>query len=350
MSLLKFTPALIASALMIACGSNPKPAELQDFEAKRVGEYAPEIAKNYPALQKEFDGYYKEALKAHDDDNKNMTLYFTDLADTTFRTAVSLLNQKDFQARKASAEERTNQAGVVLEKAGQRKEFASLKGQVAEVKVKDAELAILKAKSINAAEYAPEQLAQAEATFEKAKAAFAAGDTAEAQKIAETAIAQADVALKTAQPAYDKQAKINAVDAQYKKIMADAARIPSVTSRIEQRGLFISMRDLFQGQKTTVRGDKMVAIMEMAKIINNYPDFKILIEGHTDNKGKAAKLMEISENRAQTVASTLGKEGVAVARISTAGKGGTEPIDDNSKKAGREKNQRVEIIFLRPAD
>lgn len=354
MNLLKFTPVLLSSALLIACGSAPKPAVLVDFEAKMSGEnaeyapYTPRIESDYAGLKSEYEGYHKQAVAAYEDDNNGMVEYYTDLASTTLDTAVSMLKTKDYEARQEAAAQKSSESAELLKSAATRKEIASLKGAAQEVKLKDAELEVLRAYSINAPEYAPEEYEKANATFERAKAAYAAGETAKAQKIADEAIAQAQAAQAKARPTYEKNAKVLKVDAQYKKIMAKIEKIPNATSRIETRGLFISLRELFQTNKTELKDDKKYPLKEIARIINEYPDYKILIEGHTDNRGKAAKNQEVSEGRAQNVATFLRSENVAAGRLDAKGKGGTEPIDDNSKPKGRAQNQRVEIIFLRP--
>lgn len=356
MNLLKFTPVLLSSALLIACGSAPKPAVLVDFEAKMSGEnaeyapYTPRIESDYAGLKSEYEGYHKQAVAAYEDDNNNMVEYYTDLASTTLDTAVSMLKTKDYEARQEAAAQKSSESAELLKSAATRKEIASLKGAAQEVKLKDAELEVLRAFSINAPEYAPEEYEKANATFERAKAAYAAGETAKAQKIADEAIAQAQAAQAKARPTYDKNAKIIKVDAQYKKIMAKIkSEVPSATTRIEDRGLFISLRELFQTNKTELKDDKKVALKVVARIINEYPDFKVLIEGHTDNRGKAQKNIEVSEGRALNVLAFLrDSEGVNAGRLNSLGKGGAEPIDDNSKPKGRAQNQRVEVIFLRP--
>jgi len=53
--------------------------------------------------------------------------------------------------------------------------------------------------------------------------------------------------------------------------------------------------------------------------------------------------MNLSEKRAQAVRDYLIKAGVPADRMTARGYGSTMPIDDNSTKAGRAKNRRVEF-------
>ncbi len=70
---------------------------------------------------------------------------------------------------------------------------------------------------------------------------------------------------------------------------------------------------------------------------------QLLVTGHTDNQGDAAKNQTLSENRALYVKSLLVKNGVPDAGIATAGKGQNQPVADNSTKTGMAKNRRAEI-------
>ena len=82
---------------------------------------------------------------------------------------------------------------------------------------------------------------------------------------------------------------------------------------------------------------------EIAKVFKENPDYIIEVQGHTDNVGKADVNMFLSEKRAQAVREYLVKAGVDGTRMTAHGYGSTVPIADNSTKAGRAKNRRVEF-------
>ena len=84
--------------------------------------------------------------------------------------------------------------------------------------------------------------------------------------------------------------------------------------------------------------NKLVPIMT-----TQYPDIKVAIEGYTDNTGKPETNQKLSENRANTVKAYLVGKGISADRLTTAGFGSEQPVEDNSTAAGRAKNRRVEF-------
>lgn len=94
--------------------------------------------------------------------------------------------------------------------------------------------------------------------------------------------------------------------------------------------------------KTQARED----LISMAKVLNKYPDTKLLVEGHTDNIGRAAYNQKLSEQRAASVADFLKSNQVSSDRISQVGHGMDMPVADNSTDAGRRLNRRVEIVII----
>ena len=71
----------------------------------------------------------------------------------------------------------------------------------------------------------------------------------------------------------------------------------------------------------------------------------ILIEGHTDNKGKAALNNLLSLKRAKAIGNYLQQKGIAANRIQRKGLGATMPIADNNTAEGRAKNRRISFTI-----
>jgi outer membrane protein OmpA-like peptidoglycan-associated protein len=86
-------------------------------------------------------------------------------------------------------------------------------------------------------------------------------------------------------------------------------------------------------------------VRELARILNEYPDTNIMIEGHTDNRGAADYNQGLSERRARSVANYLKMQGVAADRVTTTGRGFSDPIATNDTEEGRAKNRRVEVAI-----
>ncbi|MFZ4797282.1 MAG: OmpA family protein [Bacteroidia bacterium] len=74
-------------------------------------------------------------------------------------------------------------------------------------------------------------------------------------------------------------------------------------------------------------------------------NLQFIIQGHTDNKGNAAKNLELSKNRAKAVANYLISKGIDIKRISSEGFGGSKPIAENKTEKGRALNRRVDLII-----
>ena len=76
------------------------------------------------------------------------------------------------------------------------------------------------------------------------------------------------------------------------------------------------------------------------------PNVKLSVEGHTDNVGAAAANQTLSEKRTQAVVSWLTGHDVAAVRLKSKGWGQTKPVADNDTEEGRGKNRRVELVKI----
>ncbi len=84
--------------------------------------------------------------------------------------------------------------------------------------------------------------------------------------------------------------------------------------------------------------DELVPIFKQ----NSTTNFEVA--GHTDSQGNAAANLKLSERRAVTVKTYLGSKGLDVARFTTKGFGGTQPVAPNETEEGRQKNRRIGFI------
>lgn len=78
----------------------------------------------------------------------------------------------------------------------------------------------------------------------------------------------------------------------------------------------------------------------LAKTLNKYPDTNILIEGHTDKKGTEKYNMNLSQQRARSVATYMEQLNVQNSRITTNGYGELQPVSENDQQ-----NRRVEVAI-----
>jgi outer membrane protein OmpA-like peptidoglycan-associated protein len=102
----------------------------------------------------------------------------------------------------------------------------------------------------------------------------------------------------------------------------------------------------FDFNKATIKPQSFELLNQVAFVIKNNPQIKkIRVEGHTDNKGKAAYNLKLSQARADSVMKYLLGQGVDVARLESKGYGDQMPIEDNRTKAGQDANRRVEFVI-----
>ena len=85
---------------------------------------------------------------------------------------------------------------------------------------------------------------------------------------------------------------------------------------------------------------------EMVVALTKVGAKKVKIIGHTDSSGDANKNTVLSQERAMAVQNYLVSKSIAVERLSTAGKGSSQPVADNSTTEGRKKNRRIEFEVL----
>lgn len=100
----------------------------------------------------------------------------------------------------------------------------------------------------------------------------------------------------------------------------------------------VDKADLKQAAKTNIEG--------LAASLKSNPETNILVVGHTDATGTDAHNYQLSERRAASVRSYALSQGISSSRITTEGRGETEPIADNTTEAGRAQNRRVEIVIV----
>lgn len=78
-------------------------------------------------------------------------------------------------------------------------------------------------------------------------------------------------------------------------------------------------------------------------IMRDFPELRIVVEGHTDNAGDPDKNRKLSEWRASWVRQFLLERGISAERVEAAGLGDSDPVADNSTPKGREQNRRLVV-------
>ncbi|HVP35355.1 MAG TPA: OmpA family protein [Terriglobales bacterium] len=104
----------------------------------------------------------------------------------------------------------------------------------------------------------------------------------------------------------------------------------------------------FPSGKSTILPESFGLLSKVQKAIRDFPDRKIIIEGHTDSMGDETYNMQLSLDRAKAVTSYLiANMGIAEDRITTAGYGESRPIASNDTKEGRQQNRRIDVVLVK---
>lgn len=80
-----------------------------------------------------------------------------------------------------------------------------------------------------------------------------------------------------------------------------------------------------------------------AEILKQYPEIKLVVEGHCDERGTAEYNLALGERRARAAADYLANLGVAASRLSIVSYGKERPIDPGHNEAAWSKNRRDEF-------
>jgi outer membrane protein OmpA-like peptidoglycan-associated protein len=106
----------------------------------------------------------------------------------------------------------------------------------------------------------------------------------------------------------------------------------------------------FRRNSADVKASSFPLLKEAVKTFKEYPALRIEISGHTSNEGKREFNVKLSKKRAESVKAFLTSAGVEENRVVTVGYGPDKPIEDNTTKAGQEKNRRIEFRLLAPGE
>ncbi|HSW05677.1 OmpA family protein [Aquabacterium sp.] len=123
-------------------------------------------------------------------------------------------------------------------------------------------------------------------------------------------------------------------------------RLNDMQAKQTDRGMLVTLGDvLFEFNRAEVKPAAQGSLRKLADFLQQYPNRRILIEGHTDNIGSAGANETLSRNRAQAVDTALIGLGVAGQRMAVAGYGKDYPVAENNTETNRALNRRVEIYI-----
>ncbi|HSU27369.1 MAG TPA: OmpA family protein [Chitinophagaceae bacterium] len=112
---------------------------------------------------------------------------------------------------------------------------------------------------------------------------------------------------------------------------------------IETNASVVLKNIFFDVNKFDLKPESQVELDKLIQLLTENPGLKIEIGGHTDNVGKPADNLSLSNNRAKAVVNYLISKNIAAQRLSFKGYGETKPVADNKTEDGRALNRRTEM-------
>jgi outer membrane protein OmpA-like peptidoglycan-associated protein len=116
--------------------------------------------------------------------------------------------------------------------------------------------------------------------------------------------------------------------------------------RLEVKKVFIFNNIQFDFDKATLRPESYTILDDIVITMLNNPEISVEISGHTCSIGKAKYNQGLSERRAKAVVEYITGKGVEAERLTWAGHGESQPLNENKTKEERALNRRVEVKVL----
>lgn len=151
--------------------------------------------------------------------------------------------------------------------------------------------------------------------------------------------------IKAAHPDYNPQ--ILRVQVEAGKDSSVQFRLePFAKIRVTKEKIEIKEQIHFRTGKAIILPDSYPLLKEIANVLKQNPQMKIVIEGHTDNVGNPKQNKILSQKRADAVREFLISIGVHGDQMTAIGYGSERPITTNATPEGRAKNRRVEFRIV----
>lgn len=109
-------------------------------------------------------------------------------------------------------------------------------------------------------------------------------------------------------------------------------------------GKFVTTGIKFDVNKSAIKPESMGTINYVVKMMQEHPELKFSVEGHTDSDGDENSNLKLSEARAQAVVAQMVKAGIDKSRLTGKGLGESKPVAGNDTSEGKAMNRRVEFV------
>lgn len=118
----------------------------------------------------------------------------------------------------------------------------------------------------------------------------------------------------------------------------------AMASGLAQDGSIVLGGLHFDTGRATLRPESAATLDQVALLLRQQPQLRLLVVGHTDDTGSRAANQALSQQRAESVRDAIVGRGIAPSRLTPAGAGSSTPVADNASESGRALNRRVELV------
>jgi len=116
--------------------------------------------------------------------------------------------------------------------------------------------------------------------------------------------------------------------------------------RIKERSEFVFEPIYFDYDKAEIKPIYEAFLLKMIRIVNGHPDLRVQITGNTDSDGSDEYNIDLSKKRAEAIIEFFENQGILVDRLIIEFRGEKNPIDSNETKEGKQRNRRVDFLFI----
>ncbi|MES9825073.1 MAG: OmpA family protein [Candidatus Thiodiazotropha endolucinida] len=164
-----------------------------------------------------------------------------------------------------------------------------------------------------------------------------------------TEIQQAELATRM-----DLQSRLEAVERENREAQARFDKIQDLFSSYEANvyrqghNVLLELRAFnFPSGGSEIQSENFALLDKIVTAVKSFPNPDVVVSGHTDSVGGADVNQQLSQRRAETVASFLEKVGgVARNHITAIGYGESRPVANNETERGRKSNRRIEVLII----
>jgi len=121
----------------------------------------------------------------------------------------------------------------------------------------------------------------------------------------------------------------------------------SLYQQLMRDGKIVTNEIYFEFDRAAIKSESMGIIKAIADMLEEHPDVRLSIHGHTDNLGASSYNLQLSDARAAAVKQALIDFSIEGKRLSHKGLGESNPTASNNTEQGRALNRRVEFVLVK---